>query len=337
LRNNAVPKQSEHRVNILMVDDHEKNLRALEVMLADVGQNLFQARSGEEALRAILEHEFAVILLDVQMPGMDGFETAALIREREHSRHTPIIFVTPIGKTETHISKGYSLDAVDYLFKPVVPEILRARIAVFVELSQKAQQIRWQEKMLRELDRKEQQRQLAEAKQRWETEHLREEMEKERKIAHAMAQKAEELSRVMAEREAALEARSRLAAILEAAPDLVATSTDSNLLYINRAGRRMLGLSDDEDISALGLLDFRSESGRRFMASEALPYALEHGVWSGESILFSREGREVPVSQVVIAHKNSAGTLEFFWTIARDISDQKQRGAQLRKSSKEAT
>ncbi|HBE33502.1 MAG TPA: hybrid sensor histidine kinase/response regulator, partial [Cyanobacteria bacterium UBA11368] len=122
----------EKKVNILLVDDNSKNLLALEATLESLGQNVVKANSGEEALKRLLAQDFAAILLDVQMPGMDGFETAELIRMRENSRHTPIIFVTAIGKTTEFIFKGYAVGAVDYLLKPIVPEILLSKVKVFV-------------------------------------------------------------------------------------------------------------------------------------------------------------------------------------------------------------
>src|SRR5688500_2944766 len=99
--------------NILIVDDHPENLLAIEATLEDLGENLVRASSGEEALKALLNQDFAVILLDVQMAGMDGFETAALIKQREKSRHTPIIFITAINRSDQHIFRGYDLGAVD--------------------------------------------------------------------------------------------------------------------------------------------------------------------------------------------------------------------------------
>ncbi|MEA2231016.1 MAG: hypothetical protein QOD83_832 [Solirubrobacteraceae bacterium] len=101
---------------ILLVDDHEENLVALEAVLEPTGCRLVSARSGDEALRALLKDDFAVILLDVQMPGLDGFETAELIRSRERSRSVPIIFVTAISKEPHHVFRGYEAGAVDYLF-----------------------------------------------------------------------------------------------------------------------------------------------------------------------------------------------------------------------------
>ena len=124
----------EQKAHILIVDDLPENLLAMEAVLSPLGQNIVQAASGAEALRCILEQDFAVILMDVQMPGMDGFEAASLIRKRERSRHTPLVFVTAIDKSEEHISRGYGAGAVDYIFKPYVSEIVRAKVAVFVDL-----------------------------------------------------------------------------------------------------------------------------------------------------------------------------------------------------------
>src|SRR5437773_9197023 len=111
------------KVSILVVDDRADKLLAYEVMLADLKQNIVCVRSGKEALRHLLQEDFAAILLDVRMPDMDGFETAELIRSRPRSRQTPILFLTGY-KNEEHLSRGYDLGAVDFLFKPIVPEVL---------------------------------------------------------------------------------------------------------------------------------------------------------------------------------------------------------------------
>jgi two-component system sensor histidine kinase/response regulator len=140
----------DHRVNILLVDDQPANLVALEAMLQGLGQNLIKAESGREALRWLLTHEFAVILLDVKMPEMDGFETAELIRQRDKSRHTPILFLTAGDSTQTQAVRGYAVGAVDYLVKPVVPEFVRSKVAVFVELAKKNELLRRQAKLLAE-------------------------------------------------------------------------------------------------------------------------------------------------------------------------------------------
>jgi PAS domain S-box-containing protein len=136
--------QRPDRVNVLLVDDRPENLLALEAILNSPSYNLVQASSGTEALRCLLNQDFAVILLDVQMPGMDGFETATLIRSRDRSRSTPIIFITAFSSNDTHVFKGYSLGAVDYLFKPLKPEILTSKVQVFVELFQKTVEVKQQ-------------------------------------------------------------------------------------------------------------------------------------------------------------------------------------------------
>lgn len=127
----------ELKADILLVDDRPEKLLALEAVLAELGQNIVIAHSGKEALRKLLKQDFALILLDVSMPEMDGFETASLIRQRLNSEHTPIIFVTSFGDSDNHITRGYSLGAVDYIVTPIIPEILRAKASVFVELHRK--------------------------------------------------------------------------------------------------------------------------------------------------------------------------------------------------------
>jgi len=134
---------NDETVNILVVDDLRDKLLALEAILHVPGQSVVTARSGREALRRLLERDYAVILLDVNMPDMDGFETAALIRKRKQSADTPIIFITAFND-DAHTAQGYSLGAVDYIFSPVVPEILRTKVGVFVDLYRKTEQIRRQ-------------------------------------------------------------------------------------------------------------------------------------------------------------------------------------------------
>jgi PAS domain S-box-containing protein len=135
--------------NILLVDDTEENLVALEAILEPLGQNLIKARSGEDALRMLLHEDVAVILLDVRMPELDGFETAALIKQRGKTRSIPIIFLTAISKDEAQIFRGYSTGAVDYLFKPFNPDVLRSKVGVFIDLYRKTEQLRAQSELLR--------------------------------------------------------------------------------------------------------------------------------------------------------------------------------------------
>ena len=117
---------------ILLVDDRSENLLALEAILEPLGHRLVSATSGDEALRHLLKDEFAVILLDVQMPGLDGFETAELIKRRERTRHVPILFLTAISKDRRHVFRGYESGAVDYIFKPIDADILRSKVSVFL-------------------------------------------------------------------------------------------------------------------------------------------------------------------------------------------------------------
>ncbi len=151
----AAPATSNGRANILLVDDRPENLLALEALLEPLGANLVRANSGDEALKRILAMDFAVILLDVQMPGLNGFETAKLIKAREKSRYIPIIFLTAISKDEQFVFEGYSVGAVDYMFKPFPPDVLRSKVAVFIDLHKKQEQIKEQEQRLRESERRE--------------------------------------------------------------------------------------------------------------------------------------------------------------------------------------
>jgi CheY-like chemotaxis protein len=129
------------RSKILLVDDRPDNLMALEAILASLDQELVTASSGEEALKRLLSDDFAVILLDVQMPGMDGFETAHRIKQRGRTRDTPIIFLTAIDREPHHAFRGYAVGAVDYIAKPFDPWLLRAKVSVFVELFEKTERI----------------------------------------------------------------------------------------------------------------------------------------------------------------------------------------------------
>jgi len=141
------------QASILMVDDHAANLLALEAILSPLGHRLVKAPSGDEALKQILQRDFALILLDVQMSGMSGFETAALVKQHPRSRHIPIIFITALSRDAEHVFRGYSQGAVDYLLKPFEPEILRSKVAVFIDLYLKGETIKLQERLLRQHER----------------------------------------------------------------------------------------------------------------------------------------------------------------------------------------
>jgi serine phosphatase RsbU (regulator of sigma subunit) len=178
------PRGSE--VKILIVDDQPANLLSLEAVLDGLGHTLVKASSGEEALKCLLQDDFAVILMDVFMPGMDGFEAAEMIRQRERSRFTPIVFLTAIGKDETHVSRGYSVGGVDYLFKPIVPEILKAKVAAFVDLFLKTAIVAEQAEQLRELERQWHQAELAEAQRQLQVERHQQDARAARKVQQSL-------------------------------------------------------------------------------------------------------------------------------------------------------
>ncbi|MBK5307198.1 MAG: response regulator [Frankiaceae bacterium] len=134
---------------ILLVDDRPENLLALEAILQGLGHELVKAHSGEEALKSLLTEDFALILLDVQMPGMDGFETAAHIKQRERTRDVPIVFLTAIDGEAHQAFRGYAAGAVDYLSKPFDPWVLRAKVGVFIELYERRRELAQQADELR--------------------------------------------------------------------------------------------------------------------------------------------------------------------------------------------
>jgi phosphoserine phosphatase RsbU/P len=136
------------KLNILVVDDQPINLTLIEKILASMPVNIFLAESGEKAIEYAKTHSFAIILLDVQMPIMDGFETATLLRNSEKTKHTPIIFVTAIGDDANYIKKGYESGAVDYLLKPVTPYILKSKVQIFMDMYNQKKLIDDQKKLL---------------------------------------------------------------------------------------------------------------------------------------------------------------------------------------------
>ncbi len=137
------------KVNILLVDDRRENLIALEGILKDLNENLVKAMSGGEALKYLLRNEVAVVLLDVEMPDMDGFQTATFIRDRQKTSHTPIIFLTAISKSDIHVSQGYSLGGVDYIFKPFAPDVLKSKVSAFVQMYKQRRQAQQQSELLK--------------------------------------------------------------------------------------------------------------------------------------------------------------------------------------------
>jgi PAS domain S-box-containing protein len=298
--------------SILMVDDQPENLLALGAILEPLGCNLVEAHSGSEALKYLLKEEFALILMDVQMPGIDGFETATLIKEREKTRHIPIIFVTAISKEQHYIFKGYSAGAVDYISKPLNPDILRSKVAVFVELWNKTQQIKEQGERLRQAEQREKERQLNELEHELQRRH--------------MAALAESESRL-----------SRFKATLDATLDSVFMFDPKTLryLYANQGARRHLGYEEHEILQLTSLAikpdineeEFR-ELLRKLSSSEepALRFETRHR---------RKDGSLVPV-EVFLQYIAPLGEEGRFVSIVRDISDRKRTEEDLRLAKENA-
>ncbi|HEU4879784.1 MAG TPA: hybrid sensor histidine kinase/response regulator [Gemmatimonadaceae bacterium] len=188
----------DQRVSLLLVDDRPENLLALQAILEPLGQKLVLAHSGDEALKCVLQHDFACILLDVQMPEMNGFDVAQIIKSREKSRYIPIIFLSAINKEDSYVFKGYSMGAVDYVFKPFNPDVLRSKVAVFVDLYLKQQQIMEQAEMLADSQRRE-----------MELSHRAELYEAEAKSAAQLSELNKQLQDRQAELEQAMGVRNR--------------------------------------------------------------------------------------------------------------------------------
>ena len=227
------------------MDDQPSNLLALEAILAEMARTSSAPAPAGEALMRLLDDDFAVILMDVQMPGMDGFETAELIRQRDRSRHTPFIFLTAYQSTDEQILRGYAPSAVDFLSKPLVPTVLRSKVAVFVELFLKNEQVKRQAAHLVESHRQVHVR--ARPKARWEMERLREEAAQEKRRPRD-AQRALELTRTIDEKVRAqeqLKHRAAQQAMVAGLGQPALSGTDLDLLFGEAASSiaASLGLS----------------------------------------------------------------------------------------------
>ena len=285
-------------VSILLVDDRPENLLALEAILEPLGQHLVRALSGDEALKKVLIHDFAVILLDVQMPGINGFETAKLIKSRERSRYIPIIFLTAINKEDAYVFEGYSVGAVDYLFKPFQPDILRSKVAVFVDLYQKQRQLNEQERLLREGERRE-----------LELQHTAE--------LHA--------------------SEARIAEIVNSAMDaIISFGDDQKITLFNRAAEQMFGYPAADAVGRPIGTFFERDFDNSFLtqicavpATARTPGATDPEAGGVESLVGKRRNGEVfPIEASMSCLDIGGGKL--YNMIARDVSERKRVEEALR-------
>jgi PAS domain S-box-containing protein len=288
---------------ILLVDDRPENLLALEAILEPLGHTLLRAQSGEEALRSVLTHDFAVILMDVQMPGMNGFEAARMIKSRERSRFTPIIFLTAISKDDEFVFEGYSVGAVDYLFKPFHPDVLRSKVAVFVDLHLKTEQLKEQEARLRESEKR------------------------EIELLH--------MQRL-------LESEARMAEIVGSAMEAIITFDDGQRVTLfNAAAERMFGRSAQEAIGSAVERFFHPSFGGEFLGDVCRAAAAEaeqraeggpqHPPHSREMTGVRVGGEEFPIEASISCLDLKSEKV--YTVIARDVSERKRAEEALRQQA----
>lgn len=290
-------------VNILIVDDDSRNLFAVRETLEDLGATLVLAKSGEEALKHLLRQDFALILLDVHMPGMDGYETAEMIRKREKCRHIPIIFLTAINKDEMHIFRGYSAGAVDYMFKPVDPQVLRCKVSVFVELFRKTEEIRQQ----------------AEARQRLLDENYRVRMEK---------LQAEQALRRSEERQALI--LRQLPIVLYTA----AVEPGQPFRFLSDNVETLFGFPADQFIGDPGLWEERLHPDDRPRLQQQMAAILKTGVSTAEYRLRCADGTERHLLDQAVVVRDEAGVpREVFGTIL-DVTETRTAQQQLAHAQK---
>lgn len=290
---------------VLLVDDQPANLLTLRAVLDGLGPDLVEARSGEEALDRLREREFAVVLLDVNMPGLDGFETARLIRARDSSRHTPIIFVTAFDADRAQVERAYTLGAVDFIPKPVVPAVVRAKVAGFVDLYEKTEQVRRQAERIRRLERREFERKLA-----------------------------EENARLRAERE-------RFRVTLESIGDaVVTTDATGRVTFLNPVAEALTGWATAEARGRTLPDVFRivNETTRRPVENPALR-ALAEGVIVGlanHTLLIARDGTERPIDDSAAPIRDAGGALVGAVLVFRDITERKRAEDEVRRAGEQA-
>src|SRR5688500_15351946 len=305
--------------DILLVDDRPENLLALEAILTGVGGKHVKAHSGVEALKALLAQDFAVILLDVQMPGMDGFETATFIRQRDRSRHTPIIFVTAYDRSEAAVVKGYSVGAVDFLFKPIVPEILKGKVTAFIDLFRKTEEIKRQARRLLEAEEREAQQRLAEQRQRWEADRLRDEIAREKR-------RAEELERIEHERRRSEE---RFRSLVTATSQIVWTAAANGGFESQQPAWSGFTGQSFEELRGRGWLDAVHRDDREQTSRIWLRAVQTRSLFEVEHQLRRHDGVYVPMSVRAAPVLEADGSIREWVGAHADITDRRRAEEEL--------
>ncbi|HET6512902.1 MAG TPA: response regulator [Candidatus Kapabacteria bacterium] len=298
---------NEEKVNILMVDDHPENLLALDAILSDLGQNLVKAHSGKEALRELLSYEFAVILMDVHMPEMDGFETAALIRHREKLQHTPIIFLTAMDKNDSSVFKGYSVGAVDYIFKPFNPDILRAKVNVFIDLFRKTREVKRQADLLRDINRELGMTNKAIGGLYNQLESKNTELRTERDFINAIFQTA--------------------------GTTVVVLDAKGNIQRFNHTAEEQSGFSSDEVIGKPLWELVKADNGDS--ADRLAKINASQGSISEEEEWKKKDGTSTQMATTYTALRDSSGDVAHIITTALDITERKRSEEKIRRMNEE--
>jgi len=285
------------KAKILIVDDDERTTLAVSTVLEDLNQDLVIAHSGEEALRKLLFDDFAVILLDLHMPGMDGYETAGLIRSRKRTRHVPILFLTAVFRDESHLFQAYSAGAVDMVFKPADPFILKAKVSVFVDLY---------------LRQAEAQRE-AELRHRLQQENVLVRTEKTR--TEQILKQTEEAHRL----------------VIEGVRDCAIFMLDAtgHVMSWNLGASRIKGYTSDEIIGQHFSKFFTDEDRASGLAERALEVAARDGKFEIEGWRVRKDGSMFWASVLVDAIRNDDGELLGFAKITRDVTERRETLAQL--------
>ena len=294
------------KVNILLVDDNPSKLLALESILADLGQNVVKARSAHEALWQLLHQDFAVVLLDVHMPDMDGFEVAEMIRGRQRSAHTPLIFLSAVNQSDVHAFKGYALGAVDYIHTPI-PEVLRAKVSVFVELYKQSEALQRQAEAIRRLN--------AELEQRVQ--------ERTAELVRANAALQQEIAaRQQAEAELR-ESETRLQAILDnTRAAIYVKDLTGRYLFDNRQHQLLTGFSGEHIKGKTDEEVFPAELAARFWQHDQLVLASEHPLEFEEGTILA-DGLHTYLSDKFLL-RNAAGAPYAVCSISFDITERKR-------------